>query len=118
MSSSSICRLKQLFYFFKGPPSGLRQFLAKMMPFTNDEKFFLLHVKRSFRLLISLLMTSQTGQQIITTRILSNISRSLDNQAKKLVQLIKYDRAWELLFSKNHVENEVGRLDPDFFLFY
>ena len=32
-------------------------------------------------------MTSQTGQQIITIHILSNIARSKDNQAMKLGQL-------------------------------
>ena len=34
-------------------------------------------------------MTSQTGQQIITIHILSNISRSKGNQTMKLGQLIK-----------------------------
>ena len=40
--------------------------------------------------LISKFMTSQTGQQIITIHILSNISRSKDNQAMKFDQLIEY----------------------------
>ena len=36
-------------------------------------------------------MTSQTGQQIITVHILSNISRSKVNQAMKFGQLIEYN---------------------------
>ena len=36
-------------------------------------------------------MTSQTGQKIITIHKLPNISRTKDNQAMKLGQLIKYD---------------------------
>ena len=36
-------------------------------------------------------MTLQTGQQVITIRILPNISRSKSNQATKLSQLIKYN---------------------------
>ena len=35
-------------------------------------------------------MTPQAGEQIITTHILSSISRSKDNQAMKFGQLIKY----------------------------
>ena len=35
-------------------------------------------------------MTSQTGQQIITTYILHNISRSKDNETMKFGQLIEY----------------------------
>ena len=36
-------------------------------------------------------MTSQTGQQIIKIHILSNISRSKDNQAVKFDQLIEFN---------------------------
>ena len=36
-------------------------------------------------------MASQTGQQIITIHILSNISRSKGSQAMKFDQLIKYN---------------------------
>ena len=36
-------------------------------------------------------MTSQIGQQIITTHILPNISRSKDNQAMDFGQLVKYN---------------------------
>ena len=39
-------------------------------------------------MLISNFMTSQTGPQIITIHILSNISRSKDNKAMKFGQLI------------------------------
>ena len=41
--------------------------------------------------LISKCMTSQTGQQIVTIHILSNISRSKNNQTMKFCQLIKYN---------------------------
>ena len=36
-------------------------------------------------------MTSQTGQQVITTHTLLNISRSKDNQTMKFGQLIEYN---------------------------
>ena len=36
-------------------------------------------------------MTSQTGKQITTTHILSNISRSKDTQTVKFGQLIEYN---------------------------
>ena len=36
-------------------------------------------------------MTSQPGQQIITIHILSNISRSKDNQTMKFGKLIEYN---------------------------
>ena len=36
-------------------------------------------------------MASQTGQQIIKIHILSNISRSKDNQAVKFDQLIEFN---------------------------
>ena len=36
-------------------------------------------------------MTSQTGYQINTTHIFTNISRNKDNQAMKLGQLLKYN---------------------------
>ena len=41
--------------------------------------------------LISRLMTSQTGQQLITMPILSNISRSKGNQSMKFGQLIEHN---------------------------
>ena len=41
--------------------------------------------------LISKFMTSQSGQQIITTPMLPNISRSKGNQTIKLNQLIEHD---------------------------
>ena len=36
-------------------------------------------------------MTSQTGQQVITIHIVSNMSRSKGNQAMKFGQLMKYN---------------------------
>ena len=46
-------------------------------------------------------MTSQPGKQTIAIRIMPNISRSKDNQAVKLGQLIEYNlRNLSLLKSK------------------
>ena len=45
-----------------------------------------------------------------------NISRSKSNQTMKLGQLMEYIIR-ELLFFKNYVENEGGRLVPDLFIF-
>ena len=42
-------------------------------------------------------MTQQNGQQIITVRILPNISRSNGNQTMKFGQLMKYN-----MRKKNH----------------
>ena len=61
--------------------------------------------------LISILMASQTGYQIITMHILSNISRSKGNQARKLGQLIEY--TMRNLCFKNDVENMEERLVLD-----
>ena len=36
------------------------------------------------------ILTSQTGQQIITTHTLPNMSRSKGNQAMKFGQIVKY----------------------------
>ena len=52
---------------------------------------------------ISNFLTPQTGQQIITIHILSNISRGKSSQAMKFGQSI--------FFFKNHEENEARRLD-------
>ena len=56
-------------------------------------------------------MTSQPGLQTIAIHILPNISQSKDNQTMKIGQLIEYDKR------KIYVENKVGRLVPDLFLF-
>ena len=61
-------------------------------------------------------MWSRTGQQVITIHILPNVSTSKDNQAMKYDQLIEYNG--EMIFLKNHAENEAGRLVPDLFLFF
>ena len=47
-------------------------------------------------------MTSKTGQ-IITTHILSNLSRSKGNQTMKFGQLIEYNM--RNIFFKNHTQN-------------
>ena len=56
-------------------------------------------------------MTSQPGLQTIAIHILPNISQSKDNQTMKIGQLIEYDKR------KIYVENKVGRLVPELFLF-
>ena len=53
-------------------------------------------------------MTSQTRTQTITINILSDISKSKDNQTTKFGQL------QEIFFFKNNAENEAGRLVPLF----
>ena len=62
-------------------------------------------------------MTSQPEQETIAIYILQNISWSKSNQPMKLGQLIDYITR-EIFFFKNYVENEAGRLVPDFFLFF
>ena len=61
-------------------------------------------------------MTSQTGQQIITIHIFTNISRRKYNQRMKFGQVIII--AWEIFFFKNDAESEVERLVPDFSLLF
>ena len=56
--------------------------------------------------LTSKFITSQNGQQVITTHTLSNISRSKDNQTMKCVLLTKYDMRDIFL---SYTENEAGR---------
>ena len=54
-------------------------------------------------------MMSQSGQQIITIRILSNISRSKDNQTMKLGQIIEHNMInifIEKSYTKRSVESE------------
>ena len=60
-------------------------------------------------------MTLQTGQQIITTYILSNISRSKDNQAMEFDQVVKCN-VENINFQKS-CKNVAGRLLSDLFLF-
>ena len=61
-------------------------------------------------------MTSQTGTQTTTIKILPNISKSKGNQKMKFGQLIEY--SVRNIFLQNHAENEAGRLVPDLFLFF
>ena len=60
-------------------------------------------------------MTSQTGQQIITVHILSNISRSKVNQAVKFGQLKELDMRFSL---KNHTQNALEKLVSGLLLSY
>ena len=60
-------------------------------------------------------MTLQIGQQIITTDILLNISRSKDNQSIKLDQLIEYNV--RNIFLRESFRNEGEVLVPDLSLF-
>ena len=55
-------------------------------------------------------MTSQTGKQSITIVILSDISRSNDNQKMKFGQLFQDD---QIFFLKNHARNLVENLVPE-----
>ena len=61
-------------------------------------------------------MTSQTGQQIITTHVFSNIARSKGSKTMKFGQLIEYD-VRDILWN-NHAENEAGILVPDLLLLF
>ena len=61
-------------------------------------------------------MTPQTGQQIITIHILSNISRTKANQAMKFGQLINYSA--RIIFLQNHAEIESGTLVLDLLLYF
>ena len=56
---------------------------------------------------------SQTGQQTKTMHTLPNISRSKGNQAIKFSQLIIHS-----VRNMFYVENEVGKLVSDLFLFF
>ena len=60
-------------------------------------------------------MTSQPALQTIAIHILPIISQSKGNQKMTFGLLIDITR--ELLFFKNYVENEAGRLVLDLFLF-
>ena len=61
-------------------------------------------------------MTSQLGKQTITIHILPNISRSKDNQAMKVGQLIKYNMGIYYISLKNQAQNVVEKLFPGSFL--
>ena len=61
-------------------------------------------------------MASKARQQIITKNILHNISRTKVNQAINFEQLPKQNM--RNIFFRNYAKNEVGRLVPDFFLFF
>ena len=63
-------------------------------------------------MIISKLMTSQSGQQIITIHILPNISRSNENETWSVNR-----KQRENIFFKNNADNQLGRLVPDLFLF-
>ena len=59
-------------------------------------------------------MTSQSGKQTISTNILSNISRSKDNQTMKLSQLIEYNMM-DIFYEKSNTKL-VKKLLPHPFL--
>ena len=61
-------------------------------------------------------MTSQPGQQIFAIHILTNISRSKDNQPTKFGQLI--DCNVRIIFLKNYTQNVMEKLFTDPFLKY
>ena len=60
-------------------------------------------------------MTSQPGQQTISTHILPNISRSKSNQTMEFGQSKEYNK--RKFFFKNHAQIDAERLVPDLFLF-
>ena len=118
-------------------PSKKMHYLLHWKPFKNDEKYFLLQLKSSFRSqdisvfvmtfwswrknglirrirLTSKFLTSQPGEQTITTHMLPNISRSKDNETMKLGQLIEYNK-WRKFCQK--LCRKWGKLVPDLFLF-
>ena len=87
-------------------------YILQWKPFKNDEKYFYLTLNALFVLeiftflfwkleLISKFMTLQTEKQIITTHVLSNISRSKCNQIMKFLWLIDYNRDI-YIFLKDH----------------
>ena len=115
---------------FKGLLSSLIQFLTtesslKMMLFSFSRSlqfsrdFLVLYENGLIRKprLVSKFLTSQVGQQIITIRILPNISRSKNNQAIKFGLLSKNNQAikfgllreYEIFFLKSHAENLARR---------
>ena len=55
------------------------------------------------------------AHQITKIHILSNVSKSKDNQTIKIGHLIEYS-VRTIFFFKNHSENEVGKLVSDLFL--
>ena len=57
----------------------------------NYEKYLCSKIMQKFKV-ISKFMTSQVGQQIITIHILSNISRSEDNDAMNFVLEKSYSK--------------------------
>ena len=61
-------------------------------------------------------MTSRLGLQTISIDILSNISRSKDNETIKLGQLIEYNKT--NIFLQNHTKNDAGRLALYVFLLF
>ena len=90
-------------------------YLLDWMPFKNDEKCFLFHLKSSFRsqdILVfgttfwscrknclirkirstSKFMTSQPGLQAIAIQVLPNTLQSIDNQTTKFDQLIVHNK--------------------------
>ena len=64
-------------------------------------------------MLISELVMSQKGKQIIAIHMLPNISRSKDNQVIKFGQLVEYNM--KNIFFLNHTQNVIGKLVPDSF---
>ena len=61
-------------------------------------------------------MTSQRGQRTMSIHILTNISRSKDNQTMKFGQLIEYNM--RNIFLEKSYENVMEILFPDPFLKY
>ena len=88
ISKSHLKMIKNAFYFILKAPFVLKTFKLFVLTSWSCRKSGLI---RDFGL-ISKFMTSQTGWQTITIRILPNISRSKGNQTLKFGQLIEYNR--------------------------
>ena len=136
---------KGLFKYFPVIKVGLSRskkilcYLLHWKPFRNDEKWFLFHLKSSFRSqdtwvfvttfwlyrknglirkirLTAKFMTSLPGLQTVAIHTFANISQSKGNQTMKFSQLIEYYKA--NIFLQNYAENEARRLVPELFLFF
>ena len=72
---------------------------------------------RKIRLVLEF-MTSQPSKKTIAIHILSNISRSKDNQTMKFVRLIEYNKRNIFLQNSYRKCNEAWTLVPDLFLLF
>ena len=113
---------RKLFFFDESQLKMVKKLFSYLRHFNVCPEFFG-HVGnaliRKLRL-ISNLMASSTGKQLITiltSPIISKINlRCKDNQTMKFGQLIEHNK--KDIVSKNHAKNDVKRLVPDLFCFF